>query len=182
MACTALVRPAAAETVRAALEAGITLLDVAPHYGQGLAERRLGDGFGQAARGRRRYHQGRPSARANDRARPCRIGRRPCRSRRSTMSAARASSARSVRACARVGRPRSEMLLLHDPDRYAEERSDLRALIAEAYGTWPGFAKTARSRRSGSASTSRRPATWRSTSARGTAFCSLAAIRSCGRR
>ena len=33
----------ATETVRAALDAGITRFDTAPHYGLGLSERRLGD-------------------------------------------------------------------------------------------------------------------------------------------
>lgn len=38
---------AAVETVRTALDAGITLIDVVPHYGQGLAEQRLGLGLVQ---------------------------------------------------------------------------------------------------------------------------------------
>ena len=42
---------AAAETVCTALDAGITLIDVAPHYGQGLAERRLGFGLAQRPSG-----------------------------------------------------------------------------------------------------------------------------------
>ena len=38
---------AAAETVCAALDAGITLFDVAPQYGQGLAQHCLGRGLAQ---------------------------------------------------------------------------------------------------------------------------------------
>ena len=38
----------AEETIRAALEAGITYFDTAPHYGFGLAERRLGAALGDA--------------------------------------------------------------------------------------------------------------------------------------
>lgn len=40
--------PVAQAAIRAALEAGIRYFDVAPHYGQGLAERRLGAGLAGA--------------------------------------------------------------------------------------------------------------------------------------
>src|SRR3546814_6689888 len=39
---------AAAATVHAALDAGITYFDVAPHYGFGLAEKRLGAALAEA--------------------------------------------------------------------------------------------------------------------------------------
>src|SRR3546814_20705946 len=39
---------AAAATVRAALDAGIAYFDVAPHYGFGLAEKRLGAALAEA--------------------------------------------------------------------------------------------------------------------------------------
>ncbi len=126
----------AAETVRAALDAGITLFDVAPHYGQGLAERRLGHGLAQAP--------------AGGYAVSTKVGRllQPTASPppsamwpealpfATVYDVSRAGILRSLSdSRARVGRGSFEILLLHDPDRYAEDAGTLRHLIAEAYRT-----------------------------------------------
>lgn len=127
---------AAAETVRAALEAGITLFDVAPHYGQGLAERRLGHGLAQMPAGGTVVST--------------KVGRLLEPAARQPQSAlwpealpfttiydvSRAGILRSLRESrARIGGATFEILLLHDPDRYAEDAKTLRRLIAEAYRT-----------------------------------------------
>ena len=127
---------AAAETVCAALDAGITLIDVAPHYGQGLAERRLGLGLAQ-----------RPSG---GYAVSTKVGRllepspEPSTSPmwpealpfRTIYDVSRAGILQSLTdSRARVGRTQFEILLLHDPDRYADDAKILSRLIAEAYRT-----------------------------------------------
>jgi D-threo-aldose 1-dehydrogenase len=125
----------AAETVRAALDAGITLFDVAPHYGQGLAERRLGHGLAQA-----------PSDAYVVSTKVGRLLQPAARASESAMwpealpfatiyDVSRSGILRSVSdSQARIGRSKFEILLLHDPDRYAEDKA-LARLIAEAYRT-----------------------------------------------
>jgi D-threo-aldose 1-dehydrogenase len=127
---------AAAQTVRAALEAGITLFDVAPHYGQGLAERRLGHGLAQLRSGgyvvstkvgRLLHPAPRPPASAMW---PEALAFT------TVYDVSRAGILRSLRdSRERVGRATFEILLLHDPDRYADGPDTLRRLIAEAYAT-----------------------------------------------
>jgi D-threo-aldose 1-dehydrogenase len=127
---------AAAETVRAALDAGITLFDVAPHYGQGLAERRLGHGLAQM-----------PS---DGFAVSTKVGRllepapRPPQSAMwpealpftTVYDVSRAGILRSLHdSRARLGRAKFEILLLHDPDRHAEDAKTQARLIDEAYRT-----------------------------------------------
>ena len=127
---------AAAETVRAALDAGITLFDVAPHYGQGLAERRLGHGLAQA-----------PSGAVVVSTKVGRLLRPAANPPESAMwpealpfatvyDVSRSGILRSVNdSHARVGRSKFDILLLHDPDRYAEDDRAVGRLIAEAYRT-----------------------------------------------
>jgi len=126
----------ALDTVRAAITAGISCFDVAPHYGQGLAELRLGRSL------------------ANVDAAGCivatKVGRllEPADAApespmwpealpfRTVYDVSRDGIHRSVQASrARVGRPRFEILLLHDPDRYAEDEAALRRSVAEAHRT-----------------------------------------------
>ncbi len=127
---------AAAETVRAALDAGITLFDVAPHYGQGLAERRLGHGLARMPAGACVVSTkvGRllepapwpPQSALWPEALPF----------TTVYDVSRAGILRSLRdSRARVGRATFEILLLHDPDRHAEDAETLGHLIAEAYRT-----------------------------------------------
>jgi D-threo-aldose 1-dehydrogenase len=127
---------AAVETVRAAREAGITLFDVAPHYGQGLAERRLGNGLAQLRPGGYvvstkvgRLLQPAPQPPGSamwPEALPF----------ATVYDVSRAGILRSLRdSRERVGRETFEILLLHDPDRYADSPTMLRRLIAEAYDT-----------------------------------------------
>ena len=127
---------AAAETVRAALDAGITLFDVAPHYGQGLAERRLGHALAQT-----------PSGGAVVSTKVGRLLEPAPRPPESVLwpealpfttvyDVSRAGILRSLRdSRMRVGRATFEILLLHDPDRHAEDAKSLGRLIAEAYRT-----------------------------------------------
>lgn len=127
---------AAAETVQAAIDAGITLFDVAPHYGQGLAERRLGHGLRQAP--------------ASGCVVSTKVGRLLDPSLDppplpmwpealpfvTTYDVSRDGILRSLQdSMARVGRTRFEILLLHDPDRQAEDRAALARLITEAHRT-----------------------------------------------
>ena len=127
---------AAAETVRAALDAGITLIDVAPHYGQGLAERRLGHGLASLPSegcvvstkvGRVLEPSPEPATS------PMWPEALPF---RTVYDVSRAGILRSLSdSRARVGRTRFEILLLHDPDRHADDAKTLSRLIAEAYRT-----------------------------------------------
>ena len=166
---------AAAETVCAALDAGITLIDVAPHYGQGLAERRLGLGLAQ-----------RPSG---GYAVSTKVGRllepspEPSTSPmwpealpfRTIYDVSRAGILQSLTdSRARVGRSQFEILLLHDPDRHADDAEILSRLIARRTAPSPSSATPARCGQSGSASIRRRSATWRSTSGNGSASSSPA--------
>ncbi len=128
---------AAVETVRAALQADITLFDVAPHYGQGLAEHRLGHGLAQmrsaggyvvSTKVGRLLHPAAdpPSSTMWPEALPF----------TTVYDVSPAGILRSLRdSRERVGRRTFEILLLHDPDRYAESPTMLRRLISEAYGT-----------------------------------------------
>ena len=127
---------AAAETVRTALDAGITLIDVAPHYGQGLAERRLGLGLAQLPIGGYvvstkvgRLLEPSPEPSTS----PMWPEALPF---RTIYDVSRAGILQSLTdSRARVGRMRFEILLLHDPDRYADDAKILSRLIAQAYHT-----------------------------------------------
>jgi D-threo-aldose 1-dehydrogenase len=127
---------AAAETVRAAVEAGITLFDVAPHYGQGLAERRLGHGLAQMPPGG--YVVSTKVGRLLEPApRPPHSAMWPEALPFMTVyDVSRAGILRSLRESrARLGGATIDILLLHDPDRHAEDAKALGRLIAEAYRT-----------------------------------------------
>jgi D-threo-aldose 1-dehydrogenase len=126
----------AAATIRAARDCGITLFDVAPHYGQGLAERRLGHGLALAPSDAHvvstkvgRLLQpaaGLPKPAMWPEALPF----------ATVYDVSRGGILRSVGdSRERVGRSRFDILLLHDPDRHAEDGKALERLIAEAYRT-----------------------------------------------
>lgn len=127
---------AAIETVRAALAAGIDFMDVAPHYGQGLAERRLGLGLAAAAAdgcvvstkvGRLLAPEARPQPQ------PMWPEALPF---RTLYDVSREGILRSVRdSRARIGRADFDILLLHDPDRQADDEDSLARLLTEAYAT-----------------------------------------------
>jgi D-threo-aldose 1-dehydrogenase len=117
---------AASATVRAALKAGITLFDVAPHYGQGLAERRLGYGLAQMPSDA--YAVSTKVGRLLDPApRPPQSAMWPEALPFTTVyDVSRAGILRSLNdSRARVGRATFEILLLHDPDRHAEDAKTL---------------------------------------------------------
>jgi D-threo-aldose 1-dehydrogenase len=126
----------AIEAVQTALDAGISYFDVAPHYGQGLAELRLGRGL-----------SARPSA-------ACVVGTKvgrllePAEAAptvpmwpealpfRTVYDVSASGIRRSLReSLTRTGRRRFEIALLHDPDRYAEDDAALASLIGTAYRT-----------------------------------------------
>ncbi len=127
---------AAAETVRAALEAGITLFDVAPHYGQGLAERRLGHGLSQTRSGGCVVST-KVGRLLNPAPQPPQSSMWPeALPFTTTYDVSRAGILRSLQdSRKRVGRSVFEILLLHDPDRYADSPGMLQRLISEAYVT-----------------------------------------------
>ncbi|MBZ9938136.1 aldo/keto reductase [Mesorhizobium sp. BR1-1-16] len=125
----------AIETVQAAAAAGIDLFDVAPHYGQGLAEQRLGVGLA--------------TLRDKDFTLSTKVGRlldaAPAAPSQpnwpealpfSTLyDASRAGILRSVEDSRhRLGELAPAMLFLHDPDRQASGAA-LAEMIAEAYRT-----------------------------------------------
>ncbi len=124
---------AAIETVQAARQAGVTLFDVAPHYGQGLAEQRLGEALTTLEDGQ------------------CVLSTKVGRLLEAGVSAptlpnwpealpfttvydvTRAGILRSIEdSRRRMGGKSADMLLLHDPDRYASG-PDLADLISQAY-------------------------------------------------
>lgn len=123
----------ATATVRAAFEAGINYVDVAPHYGRGLAELRLGAAFSGVRNpdlvlstkvGRILEPSDTAPVMANwPEALPyeARFDPSPDGIRRSVADSRK-----------RLGRDALDILLLHDPDRYAEG-DELRAVIATAY-------------------------------------------------
>ena len=127
---------AAVETVRAALGAGIDFIDVAPHYGQGLAEHRLGRALAAARPercavstkvGRLLVPEPRPQAQPTW---PEAL------SYRTVYDVSRAGILRSLDdSRARVGRADFDVLLLHDPDRQAEDEASMARLLAESYDT-----------------------------------------------
>jgi D-threo-aldose 1-dehydrogenase len=127
---------AAIETVQAALAAGINFMDVAPHYGQGLAERRLGRGLASGPSsgcvvstkvGRLLEPDPHPPAQ------PMWPEALPY---RTLYDVSRDGILRSVHdSRTRVGRAGFDLLLLHDPDRQAEEPAGVARLVAEAYRT-----------------------------------------------
>jgi D-threo-aldose 1-dehydrogenase len=125
----------AIETVQAAAAAGIDLFDVAPHYGQGLAEQRLGAGLAM-------LH-------GQDFVLSTKVGRLldpaptvPSQPNwpealpfRTSYDVSRAGINRSIEdSRRRLGGLGAAMLFLHDPDRQADGAA-LVALIAEAYRT-----------------------------------------------
>ena len=123
-------------TIGAALSRGISHADVAPQYGQGLAEHRVGVGLAAHPGGRmtlstkvgRLLEPATPDAPAN--------GNWPEALPFATIydvtpAGIRRSVQDSVR---RMGGRRPDLLLLHDPDRYANG-PDLIRVIAEAYRT-----------------------------------------------
>jgi len=127
---------AAAAAVQAALAAGIDFMDVAPHYGQGLAERRLGralmaapsDGCIVSTKvGRLLEPTPAPPASAMwPEALPY----------RTVYDVSRDGILRSVRdSRARMARAGFDILLLHDPDRQAEDEAAAARLVGEAYRT-----------------------------------------------
>jgi D-threo-aldose 1-dehydrogenase len=126
----------AIEAVQTALDAGIRYFDVAPHYGQGLAELRLGRGL-----------SARPCA-------GCVVGTKVGRLLEPVEAAPALPmwpealpfhtvydvSAKGIRRSldesrTRTGRRRFEITLLHDPDRYAEDDGATARLIGTAYRT-----------------------------------------------
>ena len=120
-------------TIDAAQSAGLTHIDVAPHYGQGLAEQRVGRSLGRSGRdnftlstkvGRllvpgsaevsvKNFPEALPFATVYD----------------ATADGIRRSLDESI---VRLGGRAPDMLLLHDPDRYAEGAA-LRSLIESAH-------------------------------------------------
>ena len=110
----------AAETVTAALAAGISLIDVAPHYGQGLAERRLGHAL--AAHSAARYAVSTKVGRVLEPAAQAPLSDLwpEALAYRTVYSVSREGILRSIAdSRERTGRPRLDILLLHDPDRNA---------------------------------------------------------------
>lgn len=126
---------AAIDTVVAARKAGIDLFDVAPHYGQGLAELRLGEGL--ASLGDRRFVLSTKVGRllepgAPESPHPNWPEALPF---RTVYDVTRAGILRSVAySRRRLGGKRADILLLHDPDKYASG-SELSGLISQAYET-----------------------------------------------
>jgi len=125
----------AIETVQAAAAAGIDLFDVAPHYGQGLAEQRLGAGL--ATLSGPAYILSTKVGRLLDPA--------PAAPRQpnwpealpfsTVYDASRDGILRSIEDSRhRLGGLSARMLFLHDPDRQASG-AELEALIREAYRT-----------------------------------------------
>ena len=125
----------AVETIGAALAAGINFVDIAPHYGQGLAERRVGGSLEALAAGElvlstkvgRLLEPGgaAPSAPNWPEALPYSTVYD------TTPDGIRRSLRDSIE---RLGGRAPSMLLLHDPDRYADA-AGLPALIRQAYET-----------------------------------------------
>jgi D-threo-aldose 1-dehydrogenase len=126
---------AAITTVKAARKAGINLFDVAPHYGQGLAEQRLGEGlatlkdtrFVLSTKVGRLLEPGPPESALPNWPEALSF--------RTVYDVTRAGILRSVAdSRRRLGGKRADILLLHDPDKYASG-SELTGLISQAYDT-----------------------------------------------
>ncbi|MGO7836735.1 aldo/keto reductase [Rhizobium johnstonii] len=126
----------ASATVKASLRVGIKLIDVAPHYGQGLAEVRLGkalqslpnDNYLLSTKvGRLLEPSGSATAGANW---PEALNFTTVydTSRRGILKSLEDSSRR-------LGTSKIDIAFLHDPDRYAKDSSDLRGMISDAYET-----------------------------------------------
>ncbi|HWJ73747.1 MAG TPA: aldo/keto reductase [Kaistia sp.] len=125
----------AIETVRAAAAAGIDLFDVAPHYGQGLAEQRLGAGL--AALHDQDFILSTKVGRLLDAAptAPLQPNWPEALPFSTRYDVSRAGIFRSVEdSRRRLGGLTPAMLFLHDPDRHASGAA-LAAMIAEAYRT-----------------------------------------------
>jgi D-threo-aldose 1-dehydrogenase len=132
---TASSSAAAAETVQAALAAGINFVDVAPHYGQGLAEQRVGEALAALPHeslilstkvGRLLEPSAESSAGANW---PEALAYATVYD--TTEAGIRRSLADSMQ---RLGGWQPDILLLHDPDRYASG-IDLHRVIDESHRT-----------------------------------------------
>lgn len=127
---------AAYATLAAATAAGVTLVDVAPHYGQGLAERRLGQALARLPAAPLvlstkvgRVIEPDPAAAPPPLFPEALPGR-------TVYDASRHGILRSIAdSRARTGRDGFDILLLHDPDRQVETEAALRRLIEEAYRT-----------------------------------------------
>lgn len=126
----------AMETVRASVAAGINYIDVAPHYGQGLAEKRIGLAVSDIPRrsftlstkvGRllEETEEGTPQ------------GNWPEALQFATVyDTSRRGIVRSLDdSLERMGVASVDILFLHDPDRYAPNATALRSMIGEAYDT-----------------------------------------------
>ena len=131
----------ASETIAAALDGGINFLDVAPLYGEGLAEQRVGVGLSELS--------------ARDLVLSTKVGRLLEPTDHSTRAADWAEGLfntvaynttpdgirRSLKdSIARLRGARPSVLLLHDPDRNASP-ADLPGVIAEAYETMSALRK-----------------------------------------
>lgn len=123
-------------TVEASLQVGVTLIDVAPHYGQGLAEQRLGQALQNLPKenyllstkvGRLLEPSGTAAAGGNW---PEALNFTTVydTSRRGILKSLDDSGRR-------LGTSDIDIAFLHDPDRYARDPSALRDMIAEAYET-----------------------------------------------
>lgn len=125
----------AIETIGAAFAAGVNFVDVAPHYGKGLAERRVGEGL--------------DAVRHRDLVLSTKVGRllEPSESSGALENWPEALSYATVHdvtpdgirrslddSIARLRGHRPDVLLLHDPDRYADGPNLIR-LIEQAYAT-----------------------------------------------
>lgn len=142
LGCAALARVAAvdeetaAATVHAALGAGLTLFDTAPHYGAGVSERRLGDALRGVARSRFRIST--------------KVGRAIVDGRQSVHDHSYDGAWRSLEgSLARLGVDRVDVLHAHDPlDVPTSVEGEFRALVemrdqgvVDAIGcgmNWPG--------------------------------------------
>ncbi|MCU1675779.1 MAG: fdh [Frankiales bacterium] len=128
---------AAVETIGAAWDAGVRMFDTAPHYGLGLAERRLGEAFRQLGLPRHEAvictKVGRvlePLDRADGEDAEGFVVPRTHVRRWDFTAAGVARSLRDSRE--RLGVDRIDIALLHDPDTSGNEES-MRAAISQAY-------------------------------------------------
>ncbi|MBY3163904.1 aldo/keto reductase [Rhizobium laguerreae] len=126
----------ASATVEASLRVGIKLIDVAPHYGQGLAEIRLGKAL-----------QGLPN---DNYLLSTKVGRLLEPSESATVGdnwpealnfttvydTSRRGILKSLEdSCRRLGTSEIDIAFLHDPDRYAKDSSALKGMISEVFET-----------------------------------------------
>jgi D-threo-aldose 1-dehydrogenase len=127
----------AIETVRASVAAGINYIDVAPHYGQGLAEKRLGLAVSGISRSSFTLSTKVGRLLEETEATPTSQGNWPEALNFATVyDTSRRGIVRSLDdSLARMGVAEVDILLLHDPDRYAQDAASLRSMIAEAYET-----------------------------------------------